>query len=154
MGKQSPSKKSPTKTTGTEKKGKTGAKKQPSGYLTFCNEQRTHRKADFDTLKPKEVMQHLGAEWRKLSAQQQETYKSKAPTKPHHDVSNKLESTSEKRTATTHQSNTKRAGKTKHNTKHQLRSKGASKKKTKKARGKSAQHNEDSYQEANINPSE
>ena len=73
-----------------EKKSSAGSKRQPSGYLIFCAEQRTRRKAEFEKMKPKEIMQYLGAEWRKLSTQQQDSYKAKV----HHNTSNKEESKS------------------------------------------------------------
>ncbi|CAF3148969.1 unnamed protein product [Rotaria sp. Silwood2] len=115
----------------TDKGKQSAGKRQPSGYLMFCAEQRELRKNDFEKMKPKEIMQLLGAEWRKLSPQQQEAYKAKAPIKVHHDVSNKEESKSQK----TQQTHTKSAAhhsdtKSKSNTVHNTCTKSASKKKT------------------------
>ncbi|CAF3203690.1 unnamed protein product [Rotaria sp. Silwood2] len=116
----------------TDKGKQSVGKRQPSGYLMFCAEQRELRKNDFEKMKPKEIMQLLGAEWRKLSPQQQEAYKAKAPIKVHHDVSNKEESKSQK----TQQTHTKSAAhhhsdtKSKSNTVHNTCTKSASKKKT------------------------
>lgn len=90
------SRKTNKKSEGTNKKMQNGSKRQPSGYLVFCAEQRVQRKNDFEQMKPKEIMQNLGAEWRKLSAQQQEAYKTKASSKAHHDTSDKEESKSQK----------------------------------------------------------
>ncbi|CAF3647230.1 unnamed protein product [Rotaria socialis] len=103
----------------SNKNVQTGGKRQPSGYLMFCSEQRTHRKSDFETMKPKEIMQYLGAEWRKLSPQQQESYKIKAPNKVHHDTSNKEEAKPQKchthTKSTSHQSEAKAKSNTLHN---------------------------------------
>ncbi|CAF4587218.1 unnamed protein product [Rotaria sp. Silwood1] len=138
MVKQSGSKKSKQshktdhKSEHTEKSKQAAGKRQPSGYLMFCAEQRELRKNDFEKMKPKEIMQHLGAEWRKLSAQQQDAYKAKAPVKTHHEVCNKEESKSQK-TQQTHTKSTAHhhsGTKTKGNTIHNTGTKGASKKKT------------------------
>jgi hypothetical protein len=113
----------------------TGGKRQPSGYLIFCSEQREHQKAEFEKMKAKEIMQHLGAEWRKLSPQQQEAYKAKAPTKAHHDVSHKEDSKPPNKT-THHRTSTKM----KSSIKRQARSKSVPKKKAKKIHRKAAHH--------------
>ncbi|CAF3638155.1 unnamed protein product [Rotaria sordida] len=117
----------------TDKNKQTVGKRQPSGYLMFCAEQREIRKNDLEKMKPKEIMQHLGAEWRKLSIQQQESYKAKAPIKANHDVSNKEELKSQKSQQTHAKSTSSRhhsGTKTKSNTIHKTSTKSASKKKT------------------------
>jgi hypothetical protein len=128
----------------------TGGKRQPSGYLIFCSEQRVHQKTEFEKMKAKEIMQHLGAEWRKLSPQQQEAYKAKAPTKAHHDVSHKEDSKPHNKTAH-HGTNTKM----KSSIKRQARSKSVPKKKghakkAKKTHRKTAHH----HHETGISSSE
>ena len=95
------------------KKMKAGVKRQPSGYLIFCTEQRAQQKTELEKMKPKEIMQYLGAEWRKLSAEQQEAYKAKAPMKVHYDISHTEHPISHKKTAH-HRSGTKTKGSTKH----------------------------------------
>jgi hypothetical protein len=70
----------------TGKKMNTGSTSQPSGYLIFCTEQRARRKAEFEKVSAKEIMKRLGAEWRKLSTQQQDDYKAKAPATAHQDA--------------------------------------------------------------------
>lgn len=60
-------------------RSKSAGPRQPSAYLIFCGEQRSRRKAEFANMPPKEIMKSLGAEWRSLTTQQKETYKSKAP---------------------------------------------------------------------------
>lgn len=86
MAKKSTSMKSKTATNktrkpriGGEKKAKSPGHRQPSAYLMFCAEQRSRRKSEFEKMAPKDIMKNLGAEWRGLSAQQKESYKSKVP---------------------------------------------------------------------------
>jgi len=119
-----------------ENKMSTGGKRQPSGYLIFCSEQREHQKAEFEKMKAKEIMQHLGAEWRKLSPTQQEAYKAKT----HNDVSHKEDSKPHNKTAH-HGTSTKM----KSSIKRQARSKSVPKKKghakkAKKIHRKAAHH--------------
>jgi len=87
---------------------KTNGKRHLSGYQIFCAEQR--KRPEFEKMKPTEIMKHLGAEWRKLSAQQQEAYKAKASTKTQHDTSHKEESKSQKNSKN-HKSRSKSAAK-------------------------------------------
>lgn len=118
----------------SHKKMRIGGKRQLSGYLMFCAEQRAHRKNEFEKMKPKEIMQHLGAQWRKLSSQQQEAYKTKAPAnKTHHETLDKDESKQQK--SHTHaksihdQSGTKSKGNKIHHHHNHHQSKSATKKK-------------------------
>ena len=84
------------KSDGVGKQAKSTGPKKLSGYLVFCAEQRTRRKSELEQMPPKEIMKHLGAEWRKLSPQQQQAYKSKAPAHGQHHASDKAESASSK----------------------------------------------------------
>ena len=91
---------------------------------------------------PKEIMKYLGAEWRKLSPQQQEAYKSKVPNTP----ANKSESMSVKsqsnkqQTSGQLQSEVKSASKTETSGKHQSMTK---KKGEQSASRKAPQHQDE-----------
>lgn len=136
-----PRKKSQKRNTG-ETKSKTTGPRKPSGYLIFCAEQRSKRKAELEQMAPKEIMKHLGAEWRKLSAQQQEQYKSKAP----HASGNKSESMSSKsqshKSASHQQTDEKSASRTDHSGKQQS----MTKKKGEQSASRKATHHQEDHQ--------
>ncbi|CAF0967496.1 unnamed protein product [Rotaria sordida] len=110
------------------KKNKNRVGKQADAYRIFFTEQQANR-TDINSMSTKEQMKFLRAEWRKLSAQQKQTYKIKATDENNHQILDKKNLTSDRIQSST---------KTKSDNKHYSHGKNPSQKKTKRMNKKTA----------------